>query len=88
MSITMHPGEYIKTVYMEDPYSFTEDVLAKALNIDLWHMRNLLSGTADFSLEQCHSLCYVLGRSAESWFCMQRDFNNSKLIKLVKTKDN
>lgn len=68
--ITMHPGEFIKTNYV-DELGLKIAELAEALEIPESALARLLNEESDLSPQLAIKLSKVLGRSAESWINMQ-----------------
>lgn len=70
----MHPGEFIKRVYLE-PFSLSSNELARKLKMSAAQVSRLLNGKSDLSPAMALKLSKVLGRSPESWLTMQDNFN-------------
>lgn|SRR5690554_995599 len=70
----MHPGEFIKRVYLE-PFSLSSNELARKLKMSAAQVSRLLNGKSDLSPAMALKLSKVLGRSPESWLAMQDNFN-------------
>lgn len=68
-----HPGEFIRTVYME-PFHITGRTLARKLNVSPSTLNRLLKGHSGISSEMALRLSKALGRSAESWLAMQDSY--------------
>ena len=65
-----HPGEFIRTVYLE-PHELSLRVLAGKLGVAPSTLNRLVSGKSGISPEMALRLSRALGRSAESWLAMQ-----------------
>ncbi|WP_275097506.1 HigA family addiction module antitoxin [Sedimenticola hydrogenitrophicus] len=70
----MHPGEFIKRVYLE-PFALGSNELARKLKVSSGLVSRLLNGKTDVSPAMALKLSKVLGRSPESWLLMQDNFN-------------
>ena len=70
----MHPGEFIKLVYLE-PFKITNIELATKLDVDTSTVSRLLRGHTDVVPLMALKLSKVLGRSPESWLLMQDNYN-------------
>lgn len=68
--ITMHPGEYLKMVYLE-PNNETQKSLADRLGVSPSALSRLIEGKAAMTTEMAVRLEKTLDRSAESWMYMQ-----------------
>lgn len=69
----LHPGEFIKGVYL-DPFGIKSQDLAKRLKVSPSTVRRLLNGETRVSPEMALKLSRVLGRSPESWMAMQDNY--------------
>jgi addiction module HigA family antidote len=65
-----HPGEFIRTVYLE-PHGLSLRVLAGKLGVAPSTLNRVVSGKSGISPEMALRLARALGRSAESWLAMQ-----------------
>ena len=70
----MHPGEFIKRVYL-DPFKVGSNELARKLQVSPGLISRLLNGKTDLSPAMALKLSKVLGRSPESWLLMQDNFD-------------
>lgn len=70
----MHPGEFIKRVYLE-PFDLGSNELARKLKVSSAQVSRLLNGKSDLSPAMALKLSKVLGRSPESWVQMQGNYN-------------
>ena len=77
MTITVHPGGFIKRNYIEE-LGLTATELAKKLEVPGSKLNRLLSEKIDLSPVLAAKLSKVLGRSTASWMKMQ---NNHTLAK-------
>ena len=66
----MHPGEFIKLIYME-PLEIGVTALAKNLDVSTSTLSRILNEKSDLSYDMAVRLSYVLGRSPESWMNIQ-----------------
>lgn len=70
----LHPGAFIKRVYLE-PFKVGSNELARKLQVSAGLVSRLLNGKTDVSPAMALKLSIVLGRSAESWLLMQDNYN-------------
>ena len=70
MTITVHPGDFIKRNYIEE-LGLTATELAEALEVSGSTLSRLLNEKIDLSPVLAIKLSEVLGRSAVSWLNMQ-----------------
>lgn len=77
MSQCMHPGEYIKSVYI-DGMGISISDLAKSLSVSVSTISRIINQKSDVTPNMAMRLEYVLDRSAESWLSMQTSFSLSK----------
>lgn len=82
----MHPGEFIKRVYLE-PFSVGSNELARKLQVSTGLVSRLLNGKIDVSPAMALKLSKVLGRSPESWLLMQDNYNLWKARKEIDLND-
>jgi addiction module HigA family antidote len=66
----MHPGAFIKRVYLE-PNDIGSNELARKLKVSAGLVSRLLNEKTGVSSEMALKLSKVLGRSPESWMLMQ-----------------
>lgn len=66
----LHPGEFIKEVYLE-PYSISIRQVAEKLNVSPSTISRIIKQQSSISPEMALRLSKTLGRSAESWLAMQ-----------------
>ena len=76
--ITMHPGAYLKMVYL-DTNMLNQKTLAGKLGVSTSALCRVLSGKADVSPEFALKLEKALDRSAESWLYMQIQYSLNAL---------
>lgn len=69
-----HPGEFIRTVYLE-PFNVSARVVAKNLGVSASTFNRVISGKSGISPEMALRLSKALGRSPESWLAMQDHYN-------------
>ena len=88
-----HPGEFIKTTYME-PFDLSCRYLAEQLNVAASTLNRILKKQSGISPEMALRLSKALGRSPESWLAMQDVYDlwqvkrNIKLSKVQKVNLN
>ena len=70
----MHPGEFIKRVYLR-PCHIGSNELARNLKVSDGLVSRLINRKTDVSPAMALKLSKVLGRSPESWLQMQDNFN-------------
>jgi len=68
-----HPGEFIRSVYLE-PNSLTGRQLASKLGVAPSTLNRILKGTSGVSPEMALRLSKALGRSPERWLAMQGNY--------------
>lgn len=69
----MHPGEFIKEVYMF-PFGIGSNQLARELKLSKSLVSRLINGLTNVTPDIALRLSSVLGRSAESWLRMQDNY--------------
>jgi addiction module HigA family antidote len=69
-----HPGEFIRTVYLE-PFNVSARIVAKNLGVSASTFNRVISGKSGVSPEMALRLSKTLGRSPESWLAMQDSYN-------------
>lgn len=69
-----HPGEFIRTVYLE-PNSITGRQLSARLHVAASTLQRVLQGSSGISPEMALRLSRALGRSPESWLTMQQNYD-------------
>lgn len=77
ISNPVHPGEYIKEMYLDDS-DITDAELAKHLDVSPSTLSRILSEKADLSIDMAIRLSKVLGRSPESWMNLQTMYSLAK----------
>lgn len=82
----MHPGTFIKRVYLE-PFNVGSNELARRLQVSTGLVSRILNEKTDVSPAMAIKLSKVLGRSAESWVLMQGNFNLWKARKEIDLDD-
>ena len=80
----MHPGEFIKRVYLE-PHNIGSNELARKLKVSPGLVSRLLNGKTDVSPAMAIKLSKVLGRTAESWMNMQAEHSLWQARKKIDT---
>ena len=65
-----HPGEFIRSVYLE-PFELSARALAVKLAVSPSTLNRVITGKSGISPEMALRLSKALGRSAESWLAMQ-----------------
>ena len=78
----LHPGEFIKRVYLE-PYKLGSNEVARKLKVSPSTFNRLLNSKSDVSPDMALRLSKVLGRSAQSWLLMQDNFDLHKASRLI-----
>lgn len=74
----VHPGEFIKQMYMI-PNRISAIELANSLSVSSTALSKLLNKKSSLSSEMAIRLSIVLGRSAESWINLQTQYDLSKI---------
>lgn len=69
-----HPGEFIRSVYLE-PFGLSARALAQKLAVSPSTLNRIITGKSGISPEMALRLSKALGRSAESWLAMQDAFD-------------
>ncbi len=82
----MHPGAFIKRVYLE-PFKVGSNELARKLHVSTGLVSRLLNEKTDVSPAMALKLSKVLGRSPESWLLMQDNFDLWQARKEVDLND-
>ena len=83
-----HPGEFIRSVYLE-PFSMSARTLARSLGVAPSTLNRVITGKSGISAEMALRLSRALGRSPESWLAMQGHYDlwqTSQHAKLDKVK--
>ena len=75
--IPLHPGEFIRQVYME-PFKLGSNAVSRELHVSPSTFNRLLNCKSDVSPEMAIKLSKVLGRSADSWLLMQNNYDLNK----------
>lgn len=78
----MHPGAFIKRVYLE-PNGIGSNQLARQLKVSDGLVSRLLNEKTGISSEMALKLSKVLGRSPESWLLMQDNYDLCQAKKVV-----
>jgi addiction module HigA family antidote len=78
----MHPGVFIKRVYLE-PNNISSNELARKLKVSPGLISRLINGKTDVSPAMALKLSVVLGRSPESWLLMQGHYDLWKARKEI-----
>ena len=82
----MHPGEFIRRVYLV-PFDIGSNELARSLKVTKSLVSRLLNSKVDVSPAMALKLSKVLGRSPESWLQMQDNFNLARERKNINLDD-
>lgn len=69
-----HPGEFIRTVYLE-PFGLSVRMLASNLCVAPSTLNRVVSEKSGVSPEMALRLAKALGRSPESWLAMQDHYD-------------
>ncbi len=69
-----HPGEFIRTVYLE-PFSISSRFLATKLDVSPSTLNRVIKGVSGISPDMALRLSKALGRSPESWLAMQDNYD-------------
>ena len=69
-----HPGEFIREIYLA-PYDLSIRSLAESLGISASTITRLINGQSDIRPEMALRLSKAVGRSPESWFAMQHNYD-------------
>ena len=69
-----HPGEFIRSVYLE-PFEISTRALAEKLAVSPSTLNRIVTGKSGISPEMALRLSKALGRSPESWMAMQNAFD-------------
>lgn len=72
-----HPGGLIRRLYLE-PYNLSSNDVATKLKVSPSTFNHLINEKSAISPVMALKLSKVLGRSAESWLLMQRNFDLCK----------
>ena len=78
----MHPGEFIKRVYLT-PFQIGSNELARKLQVSPGLVSRLVNKKTDVSPAMALKLSVVLGRSPESWLLMQDNYDLWKARKEI-----
>jgi len=70
----LHPGEFIREVYI-DPFGLSYRSVATKLHVSPSTFNRLIQGHANVSPEMALRLSKTLGRTPESWLAMQSNYN-------------
>lgn len=65
-----HPGEFIRSIYLE-PFSMSARTLAENLAVSASTLNRVITGKSGISPDMALRLSKALGRSPESWLAMQ-----------------
>jgi addiction module HigA family antidote len=69
-----HPGEFIKSVYINE-LNLKPSHIAKKMGVSASTFHRVLTGQSSISAKMAILLSKVLGRSPESWLIMQDNYN-------------
>ncbi len=78
-----HPGEFIQATYME-PFNLSCRYLAGQLDVAASTLNRVLKMQSGISPEMALRLSKALGRSPESWLCMQDAYDLWQAKKRIK----
>jgi len=78
----MHPGAFIKRVYLE-PNKIGSNELARQLKVSTGLVSRMVNEKTGISSEMALKLSKVLGRSPESWMLMQDNYDLWQARKVV-----
>lgn len=70
----LHPGEFIKEVYLE-PFGISTRQVAMKLKVAPSTFNRIIKGQSGISPEMALRLSKTLGRTPESWLAMQDNFD-------------
>lgn len=70
----LHPGQFIKEVYL-DELEVSERVVAMKLKVSPSTLNRLIQGKSNISPEMALRLSKTLGRTPESWLSMQDKYS-------------
>ena len=70
----LHPGEFIREVYLE-PLGISYRTVAAKLKVAPSTFNRLIKGQSNISSEMALRLSKTLGRTPESWLIMQSNYN-------------
>ncbi len=69
-----HPGEFIRSVYLE-PFAITGRHLAAKLDVSPSTLNRVLKSQSGISPEMALRLSKTVGRSPESWLALQHQYD-------------
>ena len=75
--IPLHPGEFVKRVYIEEA-NLSLNSIADALLVNKGTFSRFVKGEVDLSPKMVHKLSNSLGRTPESWMNMQQAHSLAK----------
>ncbi len=70
----VHPGEFIKEIYIK-PFNISSRKVAQKLRVSPSTFNRLMNEETNVSPEMALRLSKTLGRSPESWLAMQDQYN-------------
>ncbi len=70
----LHPGQFIKEVYL-DELDISERVVAMKLKVSPSTLNRLIQGKSNVTPEMALRLSKTLGRTPESWLAMQDKYS-------------
>jgi addiction module HigA family antidote len=91
MKISMHPGEYLKEVFMV-PLKISNQELAEGLNVTPATVSRLVNGKCSLSIEMAKRLSHAFGNSVQQWLNIQNNWDienchvNTSFVKKFNTK--
>lgn len=78
MANPLHPGEFIREVYMQ-PLGLTVTAVAAGLGVSRNTLSELLNGHIGISAEMAYRLSKAFGATPESWLNMQMVYDLAKV---------
>ena len=81
-----HPGEFIRSVYLE-PFDLSARMLAEKLAVSPSTLNRVITGKSGISPEMALRLSKTLGRSPDSWLAMQNQYDLWQAQQNVKLDD-
>lgn len=81
-----HPGEFIRSVYLE-PFGISERSLAASLAVSPSTLNRVIAGKSGVSPEMALRLAKALGRSPESWLAMQDAYDLWQVSRRARLED-
>ncbi|MEA3372046.1 MAG: HigA family addiction module antitoxin [Campylobacterota bacterium] len=82
----IHPGEFIKEVYLNE-LKISEREVALKLKVSPSTLNRLIKGQSSLSPEMALRLSITLGRTPESWLAMQDNYSLYEASKALNLDD-